>query len=184
MKYVNKQKGAAVVPIIIVIIILAIIVAVLVGQSGESPEVVNAPAETVAEPTGSRGEAVPGETMPESDEEEKMMDDAPTGAQASGSYEAYAPEKLARANNGDVVLFFHASWCPSCRSQEKAILDNAAGIPEGLSILKVDYDSNVDLRQKYDVRLQHTFVQVDAEGNQIAQWSGGTDLAAVLKNVQ
>lgn len=34
----------------------------------------------------------------------------------AGSYEAYAPEKIAMASaDHDVVLFFRAGWCPTCR---------------------------------------------------------------------
>ncbi len=38
-------------------------------------------------------------------------------------------------------------------------------MPDGFTIIKVDYDSNQDLRQKYGVTLQTTFVKVDADGN-------------------
>jgi thiol-disulfide isomerase/thioredoxin len=89
-----------------------------------------------------------------------------------GVYEAYAPEKIARAETGDVVLFFHASWCPSCRGLNTDIENNLKSIPEGVSILKVDYDKEVDLKKKYGVTYQHTLVQVDKDGNLIKKWSG------------
>ena len=40
-------------------------------------------------------------------------------------------------------------------------------IPAGINIVEVDYDSHQDLRVKYGVRTQHTFVQVDQGGNKI-----------------
>lgn len=101
-----------------------------------------------------------------------------------GSYEAYASEKLARAQTGDVVLFFHASWCPSCRSLNSDIEANISAIPEGVSILKVDYDKEVELKKKYGVTYQHTLVQVDANGNLIKKWSGSPKLSAALAQIQ
>ena len=71
---------------------------------------------------------------------------------------------------GDVVLFFHASWCPKCQETEENL--ESSGVPDGLTVVKVDFDSSTELRQKYGVTLQHTFVQIDADGNQVAKWSG------------
>lgn len=114
-----------------------------------------------------------------------MMEKAPAGAMMSaGSYEAYAPEKLAKAIDGDVVLFFRASWCPTCKAVHADILKNASQIPKGVTILDVDYDSSSALKQKYGVTYQHTFVQVDAQGAQIAKWSGSSTLTSLLSNIK
>jgi thiol-disulfide isomerase/thioredoxin len=102
----------------------------------------------------------------------------------AGSYEAYAPEKLARAETGDVVLFFHASWCPSCRGLNSSIESNLKSIPEGVTILKTDYDKETELKKKYGVTYQHTLVQVDKSGNMIKKWSGGGTLDNLLSQVQ
>lgn len=93
----------------------------------------------------------------------------------TGTFEDYSPEKLARAANGDVVLFFHASWCPSCRSLESDITANLSEIPDNTHILKVDYDSATALRQQYGVVRQHTLVQVDAKGNAVKTLTGLTN---------
>jgi pentapeptide MXKDX repeat protein len=100
-----------------------------------------------------------------------------------GSYEAYSPEKVARAETGDVVLFFHASWCPSCRGLNSDIESNSSAIPEGLSILKLDYDRETELKKKYGVTTQHTLVQVDKDGNLIKKWSGGGTLNSVVSQL-
>jgi thiol-disulfide isomerase/thioredoxin len=102
----------------------------------------------------------------------------------TGSYEAYSPEKIARAESGDVVLFFHASWCPSCRGLNSNLEKNADAIPQGLSILKVDYDKETELKKKYGVTTQHTLVQVDKDGNMIKKWSGGSKLENLVSQVQ
>jgi thiol-disulfide isomerase/thioredoxin len=103
---------------------------------------------------------------------------------SAGSYEAYAPEKLAMADTGDVVLFFRASWCPTCKSVDTDIKKNVSQIPKGVTILDVDYDTATDLKKKYGVTYQHTFVQVAADGTQIAKWSASPTLAALLGNIK
>lgn len=111
------------------------------------------------------------------------MHDDPMMA-TSGAYVAYAPERLADAAKGKVVLFFRASWCPTCRALDKDIRANAAKIPAGVTILDVDYDTAVSLKQKYGVTTQHTLVQVDAQGNQIAKWGGSPSLSALVASIK
>jgi thiol-disulfide isomerase/thioredoxin len=102
----------------------------------------------------------------------------------AGSYEAYSADKIARAETGDVVLFFHASWCPSCRGLNSNIESNLKSIPEDVTILKTDYDKETELKKKYGVTYQHTLVQVDKNGNLIKKWSGGSTLDNLLSQIQ
>ncbi len=81
---------------------------------------------------------------------------------SAGSYVEYSDTAIADAAGTTAILFFHAPWCPQCRAVEADIM--AAGVPEGVTIIKVDYDSRQDLRQQYGVTLQTTFVRVDASG--------------------
>lgn len=101
-----------------------------------------------------------------------------------GTYEAYSASKLAMAETGDVVLFFHASWCPSCRALNSDIEKNANSIPSGVSILKLDYDKETELKKKYGITYQHTLVQVDKDGNMIKKWSGSPKLNNLLSEIQ
>lgn len=118
-------------------------------------------------------------------QEEMMKDDSVMmDKDVVGMYEEYSADKLARAEMGDVVLFFHASWCPSCRGLDANLKQNQANIPAGVSILKLDYDTETALKQKYGVTTQHTLVQVDAGGNLIKKWSGGGNLDSVLAQIQ
>ncbi len=102
----------------------------------------------------------------------------------AGTYEAYSADKLARADMGDVVLFFHAAWCPSCRGLDASIENNLESIPEGVSILQLDYDTETELKKKYGVTHQHTLVQVDQDGNMIKKWSGSGSLDALLAQIE
>ncbi|MCA9364029.1 thioredoxin family protein [Candidatus Kaiserbacteria bacterium] len=117
-----------------------------------------------------------------------MVDDADSvmesDAMHTGSYEAYSPEKLGGAENGDVVLFFRAGWCPTCQAVDADIRAHLDDIPSDLTILDVNYDDSDDLKRKYGVVYQHTFVQVDAAGNMLKKWSGSPTLAALVGQVE
>jgi thioredoxin 1 len=103
----------------------------------------------------------------------------------TGSYEVYAPDKVALASaTHDVVLFFRASWCPTCRAVDADIKTNLSKIPSSLAILDVNYDTASELKKKYGVTYQHTFVQVDTNGNLIKKWSESPTLTALVAEVQ
>ena len=76
------------------------------------------------------------------------------------------------------MLFFHATWCPICREVEESL--TTAPVPAGLTVVKVDFDDASELRERYGVTIQHTFVQVDPEGRQLAKWSTGTTADEIL----
>lgn len=82
-----------------------------------------------------------------------------------GLYTDYSEAAVA-STKGTKLLFFHAPWCPQCRQIEDSI--KADGIPSGVTVFKIDYDSNQKLRQQYGVTLQTTFVKIDDAGNKIA----------------
>lgn len=129
---------------------------------------------------------VQSEAMMEKDVEgDAMMKEKTQGAMMEkGVYEAYSPEKLARAEKGDVVLFFRASWCPTCRALDADIKANAETIPAGLTILDVNYDTETALKQKYGVTSQHTLVQVAADGSLLAKWNSSPTLGSLVAMVK
>ena len=105
---------------------------------------------------------------------------AATGASVAGAYlsqEEYQAQRAARAGTR-VVLFFHAPWCSDCRATEKSL--TSAGVPAGLTVVKVDYDSAQALRQQYGVTVQHTFVQVAPDGAPMAKFTGSISGADIL----
>ena len=103
----------------------------------------------------------------------------------TGSYEAYTPEKVMLASSThNVVLFFRASWCPTCIAVDTDIKANLSKIPSNLSILDVNYDDSTALKQKYGVTYQHTFVQVDKNGTLLKKWSGSPTLTALVAEVK
>ena len=115
------------------------------------------------------------------------MTDKPTSGattekpMAAGAYISLADYKSAMADYADtaVVLFFHASWCPDCKATDTSL--TADGVPDGLTVVKVDYDTETDLKKKYGITQQHTFVEVDPEQMAVSKWTGtktGADILA------
>lgn len=121
----------------------------------------------------------------ESMKDESMMKKEEGAIMATkGTIETYSPEKLALAQEGKVVLFFHANWCPICRQLDAEAAANSNIVPDGVHVLKVDYDTATALKKKYGVTVQHTFVQVDPNGNQLGKWSDATTYSQVFAKVK
>ncbi|MBI3231629.1 MAG: redoxin domain-containing protein [Candidatus Doudnabacteria bacterium] len=108
-----------------------------------------------------------------------------TDEKKPGSYQDFSPEILASEQKAGhkVVLFFHAKWCPFCKTADAAFSSRTQDIPSGVTVLKTDYDSEKTLKTKYGVTYQHTFVQVDANGNMVTKWNGG-DIDALKANIK
>ncbi len=88
----------------------------------------------------------------------------------SSAFVEYSLEAFDQAKDQKRILFFSASWCPSCRTSAKVL--KAASLPTDVKIFEVNYDNSSDLKKKYGVVRQDTFVQVDQDGNKITEWSG------------
>src|SRR5690606_10536379 len=99
-----------------------------------------------------------------------------------GVYVDYSADKIA-STSGTKLIFFHAPWCPQCRALEASI--KAGNIPDNVTIMKIDYDSNKDLRQKYGVTIQTTVVEVDDNGDLVQKYVAydKPTLQAVIDNI-
>jgi thiol-disulfide isomerase/thioredoxin len=97
--------------------------------------------------------------------------DTPKAIAEGGVYLPYTSTAIAQAK-GKVVLFFHASWCPTCIAINKDIEAHLASLPKDVTILKVNYDEASDLKEAYGVTAQYTFVQVDNDAKLIKKWRG------------
>lgn len=111
---------------------------VIVNSSQPTPPVVQAPTEQPPATTTPGEQAVP------------------------GSYTVYSDAAFADTKAKRRVLFFHAGWCPQCHMLEKSI--EQSGVPDNMAIFKVDFDTAHQLKNKYGVTMQTTFVEVDPSG--------------------
>lgn len=101
---------------------------------------------------------------------------------ATAQFVDYSAAALVAAQQrGRAVLYFHANWCPVCKVLEPDLRANIGTFPADVTILKVDYDQETSLKQQYGVTYQHTFVQVDANGAERKQWSGGDGQASSVR---
>lgn len=102
----------------------------------------------------------------------------------ASNYTDFSDENVKKAQeNGRTLLFFHANWCPTCRSAEKDIINNSSTLPTDLTIIKVNYDKETALKERYNITYQHTFVQIDENGNELAKWGGG-GVKTILQNLK
>ena len=104
---------------------------------------------------------------------------------ASQSYITYDQYQASKDKYADskVVLFFNAKWCPACRAINEALTSDPGKIPAKTTVVSVEYDQYTDLRQRYGVTTQHTFVQIDTNGEKTRQWVS-TSVDALLKELQ
>jgi thiol-disulfide isomerase/thioredoxin len=95
-------------------------------------------------------------------------------------YKPYDASLLSKAKDGHkVILFFNASWCPTCQATVKDIEANKDKIADTVHILSVDYDKETELKKKYGVTMQHTFVEVDNLGNLLKKTNGLATVNAI-----
>jgi thiol:disulfide interchange protein len=96
-------------------------------------------------------------------------------ASAAAIYADYSVANVdqALAEGQDTFLFFHAAWCPSCVLLDREINNRFSEIPEDLTILKVDFDKEDDLKIKYGITSQNTLVHLNEGGEALNKWSGG-----------
>lgn len=101
------------------------------------------------------------------------------------NYFDYSEKNLTSAQkNGKPVLFFAATiWCQTCQALEKEIKEKGDSLPSDITILKVDYDNDKEMKRKWGVITQHTLIQLDSNGNEVNRWIGG-NLDALVTNLK
>lgn len=79
-----------------------------------------------------------------------------------------------------VAVHFHATWCPTCRAQDKA-LQSLANDPalKDVTVLKADYDQEKALKKDLKIRTQSTFVVFRGK-EEVARSAGETSAKDIL----
>ena len=158
--------------------------ALLAGCNAPSPSEPNAPAPTNSEDTQKESQQMNATievtgTRPDAETDETPSADTGESAERVSAevalnaplYKAYsAAERESLHGNEPYVLFFHASWCPVCRKMDSDLNAQLDSFPAGTNILKADYDTEDDLKDEYNVRVQSTVVVLDASGEVV--WQG------------
>lgn len=99
-----------------------------------------------------------------------------------GKYVNYSAGELSAAS-GKRVLYFHAPWCPQCVQLDASI--KKGPIPDSVTIIKTDFDSNQELRKKYGVTQQTTLVLLDENENLVKKYVAYDDptLSSLINNL-
>lgn len=77
----------------------------------------------------------------------------------------YTEAALAQAQNANqpVAIHFHADWCPTCRAQAKVLKSLGAEPGLDLTVLVANYDTEKELKKRFKVRAQSTFVMLHGQ---------------------
>ena len=67
--------------------------------------------------------------------------------------------KAAQAASKSIVVWFHASWCPTCRRQEQSLSELSKDKSfDSILVLQADYDDSEDLQKRLKVTRQSSMV--------------------------
>ena len=124
-------------------------------------------------------------------DESKMMEKDTNKMMKSNSsrYVEYSKTVLDQSADKRRVLYFYATWCPSCKAANEDFTANPNKIPEDVVVIRTNYNDpdtdleEKDLAKKYGITYQHTFVQIDGQGKQITKWNGG-DTDELVANIK
>lgn len=97
----------------------------------------------------------------------------------------YTPAALAAAQKAGepLVLHFHASWCPTCRAQDKAFEALKADPALKVTLMEVDYDQEKALEKQMKVTAQSTLI-VFHGATERGRSTGETDPARLKSTLQ
>ena len=79
-----------------------------------------------------------------------------------------------------VVYFFAATWCPDCQATYKDLKVNFGMLPMDFKLVIVNYDKNPDLRKRYGITAQHTFLTLGPAGEKKKVWAGSVTVAEIV----
>lgn len=124
-----------------------------------------------------------------STEPDSSMSETPSASEttneAAGDYIPYESFVTSgdKYSDSKVVLFFNAVWCSTCQQARENIEASLGKIPKDLAIVVVDFDDSIELRKKYDVTVQHTFVEIDSGGEPLGTWSGSVTVDQIVEQL-
>jgi thioredoxin 1 len=128
-------------------------------------------------------QTLPSITQNEKENQPSASTYLPSEDNATPRYMIYTPVAFEAALGKKRVLFFYASWCPTCRPADRDFQTYIDQIPKDVVLFQVDYDTERELKTQYSITYQHTFVLVDDSANTVKIWNGGR-LKELVGNTQ
>lgn len=154
-------------------------------QESQSP-VTTAPSSTAetSKPSPEPTKTTPAKTLTTKPPKIETNPDETSSSEA-GYYITYEEYQSARAvyAGSEVVLFFNASWCSTCRVARDNFESTRAQIPANLAVVMVDFENSAELKKKYGVTYQHTLVHVNESGDLLHKWSGSVTFAEIFEQI-
>ncbi len=80
-------------------------------------------------------------------------------------FQAYTSESRAALSGQKNILFFYADWCGTCRKWQKNILTNIDTLPEGTRILRANYDTDLELKKEFGIKMQSVAAFINEDGS-------------------
>lgn len=161
------------------IIVIVLILVLGIGYFATSANKTDEPVQTTETSTDPSPAAVPPPTLSD-DATDSETESEEQATRVAGTYQDYDGEKIAQSNADHILLFFHATWCPSCRALDSDIVAHRERIPAGVEIYKIDYDTATALKRQYGVTTQHSIIEITSSGEALSDISHGLTLEDVL----
>jgi len=93
----------------------------------------------------------------------------------------YTPSAFdaALAAGKPILVWIHASWCPTCKAQAPTLAKiEAEPQYKGLMVFRVDFDSQKDAVKRFGARMQSTLITF-RDGRETGRSVGDTDPASI-----
>ena len=89
-----------------------------------------------------------------------------------------------QASNKPVLIDVYADWCPTCK-QQAPILSELLSLPEfkGYTVLKVNFDTQKDVRRALGVAQQSTFIVYRGK-HEVVRSTGDTNKESIAATLQ
>jgi len=84
---------------------------------------------------------------------------------AMEKYQSYSSEARTALSGQKHILFFYADWCSTCRKWQKNVQANWGTLPESTRILRVNYDTEMELKKEFGIKMQSTAVFINEDGS-------------------